>query len=135
MPPTPAGCSITRLLSVMANCPSRKNPSRGVVAIQLGLPRPAFKKAACVRLEVSLARFISSSLISKGLIAWNFFRVGRSAICDAPERGEAVGTQARQRPRLCESESRMIGGRRHLLIYLKTSATDFARHDDASQHG
>ena len=52
IPPIPAGCSITRLLSVMANWPSRKNPSRGVVAIQLGLPRPAFRKADCVVLDV-----------------------------------------------------------------------------------
>ena len=51
MPPIPAACSITRLLSVMANWPSRKKPSRGVVAIQLGLPRPAFRKADCVVLR------------------------------------------------------------------------------------
>jgi len=40
MPPTPGGRSITRLLSTIANCPSRKNASRGSVAIQFGLPRP-----------------------------------------------------------------------------------------------
>ena len=51
MPPIPAGCSITRLLSVIANWPSRKKPSRGVVAIQLGLPRPALRKADCVVLR------------------------------------------------------------------------------------
>ena len=67
MPPTPAACSMTRLLSLMANCPSRKKPSRGVVAIQLGLPRPAFRKADCVRCEVFFASLISSSLISNGL--------------------------------------------------------------------
>ncbi len=43
MPPTPGGKSSTRLLSVMANCPSRKNASRGSVATQFGLPRPAFR--------------------------------------------------------------------------------------------
>src|SRR6478736_6235355 len=58
---------MTRWLSVTANCPSRKKPSRGVVAIQLGLPRPAFKKADCVVLEFFLASFINSSLISNGL--------------------------------------------------------------------
>src|SRR4051794_35219495 len=52
IPPIPGGWSITRLLSVMANWPSRKNPSRGSVAIQLGLPRPAFRKADCVVLVV-----------------------------------------------------------------------------------
>ena len=52
MPPIPAGCSITRLLSVMANWPSRKKPSRGVVAIQFGLPRPAFRNADCVVFDV-----------------------------------------------------------------------------------
>ena len=54
MPPIPAGSSITRLLSVIANWPSRKKPSRGVVAIQLGLPRPALRKADCVVCEVCL---------------------------------------------------------------------------------
>ena len=37
IPPIPGDCSITRLLSVMANWPSRKKPSRGVVAIQFGI--------------------------------------------------------------------------------------------------
>ena len=45
MPPIPAGCSITRLLSVMANCHSRKKSSRGTVDSQLGLARPAFRNA------------------------------------------------------------------------------------------
>src|SRR5689334_20943889 len=80
MPPTPAGCSITRLLSVMANCPSRKKPSRGVVATQFGLPRPAFRNALCVLFEVLLARLINSSLISNGLSASNFRNVRISAI-------------------------------------------------------
>src|SRR6516225_9422035 len=75
MPPRPAGCSMTRLLSVIANCPSRKKPSRGVVAIQLGLPRPALRKADCVVREVFLASLISSSLISNGLRVSNFRRV------------------------------------------------------------
>ena len=57
IPPMPAGCSITRLLSVMANWPSRKKPSRGVVATQLGLPRPAFRNADCVVREVFFANF------------------------------------------------------------------------------
>ena len=55
----PGGSSITRLLSVMANWPSRKKPSRGVVAIQLGLPRPALRKADCVVFDVFLASLIS----------------------------------------------------------------------------
>ena len=54
--------------------------SRGVVAIQFGLPRPAFRNALCVRFEVLFARLISSSLISNGLSAANFFRVLISAI-------------------------------------------------------
>ena len=53
MPPTPAGSSITRLLSVQANWPSRKNASRGRVATQLGLPRPAFRNADCVVREAA----------------------------------------------------------------------------------
>src|SRR6266576_2828362 len=80
IPPTPAGCSITRLLSVSANCPSRKNPSRGVVAIQLGLPRPALRKADWVARDVAFASLMSSSLISNGLRASNFFSVRMSAI-------------------------------------------------------
>ena len=43
MPPTPGGRSSTRLHSVTANCPSRKNASRGSVATQFGLPRPALR--------------------------------------------------------------------------------------------
>src|SRR6185503_10707698 len=80
IPPMPAGCSITRLLSVMANWPSRKKPSRGVVAIQLGLPRPALRKADCVVLEVFLASWMSSSLISNGLKASNLRSVRISAM-------------------------------------------------------
>src|SRR6266480_2955455 len=80
IPPTPAGSSITRLLSVTANCPSRKNPSRGVVAIQLGLPRLALRKADWVARDVAFASLMSSSLISNGLRASNFFSVRMSAI-------------------------------------------------------
>ena len=75
IPARPAGCSITRRLSVRANWPSRKKPSRGVVAIQLGLPRPALRKADCVVFDVFLASLISSSLISNGLRVSNFFSV------------------------------------------------------------
>src|SRR5581483_9984666 len=64
----------------MANCPSRKKPSRGVVATQFGLPRPALRNAVCVLFELALARLINSSLISKGLSASNFFKVRISAI-------------------------------------------------------
>ena len=44
MPPRP-GSSQTRFDSASPNCPSRKNDSRGVVAIQFGFPRPAFRNA------------------------------------------------------------------------------------------
>src|SRR5579862_9592651 len=80
MPPIPAGWSITRLLSVMANWPRRKNPSRGVVATQLGLPRPALRNADWVVREVFLARLISSSLISNGLRASNLRSVRMSVM-------------------------------------------------------
>ncbi len=80
IPPSPAGCSITRLLSVIANWPSRKKPSRGVVAIQLGLPRPALRKADCEVREVFFASLMSSSLISNGLRVSNFRRVMMSLI-------------------------------------------------------
>jgi hypothetical protein len=66
MPPTPGGRSSTRLLSVTANCPSRKNASRGSVATQFGLPRPAFRydvDASCAAFDATLAR---KSLISNG---------------------------------------------------------------------
>src|SRR4051812_31750866 len=78
MPPIPAGCSMTRVLSVMANWPRRKKPSRGVVAIQFGLPRPAFRKADCELFEISLASLISSSLISKGLKVSKLWRFASS---------------------------------------------------------
>ncbi len=78
IPARPAGCSITRRLSVTANWPSRKKPSRGVVAIQLGLPRPALRNADCVVREVFLASAISSSLISNGLSVSNLRSFMRS---------------------------------------------------------
>src|SRR5712675_2341936 len=64
----------------MANWPNRKKPSRGVVEIQLGLPRPAFRNADCDVLEATLARSMSSFLISKGLKVSNFLSVRRSAM-------------------------------------------------------
>ncbi len=67
MPPMPAGLFMTRRLSVIANWPSRKKPSRGVIATQFGLPRPALSSAIEDVCAVSLARRMSSSLISKGL--------------------------------------------------------------------
>ena len=67
MPPTPAGRFMTRVLSVIANWPSRKKPSRGRVAIQFGLPRPALRKARLDCEVVRRAILISSSLISNGL--------------------------------------------------------------------
>src|SRR3954468_17300107 len=66
IPPTPGGRSSTRLLSVTANCPNKKNASRGAVATQFGLPRPAFRYER----EFSCADFVASlatkSLISNG---------------------------------------------------------------------
>jgi hypothetical protein len=59
---------------VRANWPRRKKPSRGSVAIQFGLPRPALRKAVCVVLDVFLASLISSSLISNGPILSNCVR-------------------------------------------------------------
>src|SRR4051812_1120449 len=67
MPPSPASDFIVRWLSVMANCPRRKNAERGSVAIQFGLPRPAFRYAICEALAVFAATFARSFLISKGL--------------------------------------------------------------------
>src|SRR6185437_7317748 len=103
-----------RLLSVMANCPSKKKPSRGVVAIQFGLPRPAFRNAACVRFEVAFARLISSSLISKGLKASNFFRVKISAIGRSRALRSVETTQTRL-SLVYAIARRMIGGLRRGL--------------------
>jgi hypothetical protein len=78
MPPTPGGRSSTRLLSVTANCPSRKYASRGSVATQFGFPRPAFKYVmddSCALLDAALAR---KSLISNGPSFSNFFSVRTS---------------------------------------------------------
>src|SRR5688572_21838033 len=76
MPATPGGRSNTRFASVTANCPSRKKASRGSVATQLGLPRPAFRYArveseSATDLVATLAR---KSLISNGPSLSNFFR-------------------------------------------------------------
>jgi hypothetical protein len=51
----------------MANCPSREEASRGVVAIQLGFPRPALRNADCVVREVSPGQLDQLVLISNGL--------------------------------------------------------------------
>src|SRR5262249_56447375 len=59
---------------------SRKKPSRGVVATQLGLPRPALRNADCVVRDVFLASLISSSLISNGLRASNLRSVRMSVM-------------------------------------------------------
>ena len=67
IPPTPGGRSITRLLSTSANCPSRKNASRGSVAIQFGLPRPALRYVTCEVPATLLAALARKSLISNGL--------------------------------------------------------------------
>src|SRR3974377_1332053 len=89
LPPIPGECSITLLLSVMANWPSRKKPSRGVVATQLGLPRPAFRNADWVVRDVFLARLISSSLILNGLRASNLRSVMISVITCSYQHGIA----------------------------------------------
>ena len=67
-----------RLLSVIANWPSRKKPSRGSVAIQLGLPRPALRNAMDADLVAFSAALASSSLISNGLRVSNSRRVRTS---------------------------------------------------------
>src|SRR5262245_19509264 len=69
MPPTPGGRSSTRFDSAIANWPSRKNASRGSVAIQFGLPRPAFRYAMAEAVALALADFARKSLISNGLSA------------------------------------------------------------------
>src|SRR6476469_7621286 len=66
IPPTPGGRSSTRLLSVTANCPRRKNPSRGSVATQFGLPRPAFRYDREESTADFEATFWTKSLISNG---------------------------------------------------------------------
>src|SRR5258706_12901372 len=52
--------------SARANLPNKKNASRGSVAIQFGLPRPAFSICAVACCAVSLARWIRLSFSSKG---------------------------------------------------------------------
>ena len=96
MPATPAGCSITRRASVRANWPSRKKPSRGSVAIQLGLPLPALRNAVCVVFEVFLASLISSSLISNGPILSYFLKsmvmIGSSVRSGCPHERSMMST-------------------------------------------
>src|SRR5438105_2442230 len=66
IPPTPGGRSSTRLLSVTANCPNRKNASRGAVATQFGLPRPAFRYEREFSCADFVANLATKSLISNG---------------------------------------------------------------------
>src|SRR3982750_2587597 len=67
IPPMAGGRSITRRLSVIANCPRRKKASRGTVAIQLGFPRPALMKEVDDSADFACAALARKSLISKGL--------------------------------------------------------------------
>src|SRR5438477_854833 len=66
IPPTPGGRSSTRLLSVTANCPNKKNASRGAVATQFGLPRPAFRYEREFSCADFVANLATKSLISNG---------------------------------------------------------------------
>src|SRR6059058_4205660 len=78
IPPTPGGRSSTRLLSVTANCPRRKNASRGSVATQFGLPRPAFRYDKEFSSAVFDATFWTKSLISNGPSLSNSFSLALS---------------------------------------------------------
>src|SRR6516164_7621456 len=87
IPPTPGGRSSTRLLSVMANCPRRKNASRGSVATQFGLPRPAFRYDREFSSAVFDATFWTKSLISNGPSLSNSFSFAVSDNGRLPRRG------------------------------------------------
>src|SRR4029077_1354715 len=78
IPPTPGGRSSTRLLSVMANCPRRKNASRDSVATQFGLPRPAFRYDREDSSAEVDATFWTKSLISNGPSLSNSFSLAVS---------------------------------------------------------
>src|SRR6478609_8286151 len=78
IPPTPGGRSRTRLHSVMANCPRRKKPSRGSVATQFGLPRPAFRYDREESMADFEATFWTKSLISNGPSLSNSFSLAVS---------------------------------------------------------
>src|SRR5213592_1908749 len=80
IPPTPGGRSSTRLLSVTANCPRRKNASRGSVATQFGLPRPAFRYDKEFSSAVFDSTFCTKYLISNGPSLSNSFRLALSDI-------------------------------------------------------
>ena len=56
-----------------AEVPNRKKASRGAVAIQLGLPRPAFSMVRAVFFRLSSAMSIRRFFSSKGLIDSIFF--------------------------------------------------------------
>src|SRR5205814_3728994 len=64
--------------SVTANCPSRKNASRGSVATQFGLPRPAFRYDREFSSAVFDATFWTKSLISNGPSLSNSFSLAVS---------------------------------------------------------
>src|SRR5436190_4435835 len=66
MPPRSRRLSV-RLASSTAKRPKEKKPSRGVVAVQLGLPRPALRKRAGFPAAVSFAMVMMKSLSSNGL--------------------------------------------------------------------
>ena len=105
MPPTPAGCSMSRLLSVMANWPSRKKPSRGVVATQFGLPRPAFRNADCVVFDVALGqvdqlvldleRAQSLEFLQRHKVGHDFLLFLRDSVDGGVMKGKSMSTASR----------------------------------------
>lgn len=73
MPAMPSGKSMMRRHSSKPKLPNRKKASRGAVAIQLGLPRPAFSMVRAVFFRLSSAMSIRRFFSSKGLIDSIFF--------------------------------------------------------------
>src|SRR5215831_1304439 len=69
--------SRTRRHSASANLPNRKNASRGSVAIQFGLPRPAFSICIAPALELSFDSVIRWSFSSNGESLLSAFCVAR----------------------------------------------------------
>src|SRR5437764_12939616 len=96
IPPTPGGRSSTRLLSVTANCPRRKNASRASVATQFGLPRPAFRYDREDSSADFDATFWTKSLISNGPSFSNSFSLALYDNWRLPQRGCPLALSLRE---------------------------------------
>src|SRR5262245_36963555 len=91
--------SRTRRHSASANLPNRKNASRDSVAIQFGLPRPAFSICIALAFALSFDSVIRWSFSSKGESLLSAFCVARLVFSlDASAMGKFLKLEVERKP-------------------------------------